>query len=250
MQSDIAFITDSHFGIGNSNKQLFEMMMEFYEKQFFPYLISNNITSVFHLGDVVNERGKIDLYILQELKQRFFKWFDQHHVHFYGLIGNHDLYYKNTMSHAFHIENLNEFEYVKYYDKPTIETIENYTFGIVPWVMDYSLFEVPKNVDIILGHFDIIGAKMNNSRESNEGLSPNIFKNIKMVLSGHYHSISKLHNIQYLGSPYQLTWNDFNENKGFWILDDSYSFTFHENVVCPKFVKIVYSENKIEVSGE
>ena len=40
-----------------------------------------------------------------------------------------------------------------------------------------------------------------------------------MVCTGHYHHKSTEKNINYLGSPYEMTWMDYEDPKGFHIID-------------------------------
>jgi hypothetical protein len=47
------------------------------------------------------------------------------------------------------------------------------------------------------------------------GMDASIFSKFKQVFSGHYHHKSKKGNIQYLGNPYQMFWNDYKDPRGF-----------------------------------
>ena len=246
----IAFFTDAHFGTQNSNKEIFETMMKFYETQFFPFLISKNIKEVIHLGDLMNDRAKIDLYLQQELKQRFFNWFEKNETKLHLLVGNHDLYFKNTLSHHYFKENVNEFKYIRYYDEISVLEIDPYIFVMVPWITGSMTDVKLPTGDICCLHGEIKGFNKVKGCECTDGIELSFFKSFQKILSGHFHLRQQQENCIYLGNPYQKDFNDFGEHKGFWTLDDSYSFTFHENVVCPKFVKIVYSDNKIEVIGD
>ena len=51
------------------------------------------------------------------------------------------------------------------------------------------------------------------------GLDCSIFKNYDSVWSGHFHHRSKRGNVQYLGNPYQMYWNDYKDKRGFHIYD-------------------------------
>ena len=41
------------------------------------------------------------------------------------------------------------------------------------------------------------------------------------IFSGHYHTPSQNKNIVYVGTPYQLTWNDYGDEKRFFVIDES-----------------------------
>lgn len=243
----IALITDLHFGFKNCSDKIFESQMMFFEEQFFPYLIEHDIKEVICAGDITHDRVSIDWKILNALKERFFSFFDNNGITFHLLIGNHDLLEKDSLDH--HSANTLFHGYSKlfYYNKITTIQIESYLVGFIPWQTDRTLV-LPK-ADILFLHADIIGAKMNSKKDSTKGFDPSIFKYYTKVFSGHYHSISKIGNVQYLGSPYQYDWGDCGEQRGFWILKDNYELEFIENKVSPKFVKLIYSEDEIELVG-
>ena len=64
------------------------------------------------------------------------------------------------------------------------------------------------------------------------------------MFSGHFHHKSERGNISYLGSPYEITWNDYNDPRGFHILDvDSRHLEFIQNPHSI-FHKIVYDDTR------
>ena len=90
----IALITDTHFGARNDNLNFNEYFYKFYEELFFPYLEENDITTVIHLGDVMDRRKFISYRIAKDFRERFLDRFQKINLHM--LVGNHDTYYKNT----------------------------------------------------------------------------------------------------------------------------------------------------------
>lgn len=215
--------------------------MEFFERQVFPYIVANEIEHVVSLGDVFHDRNKIDSYILQELRERFFGWFDRNAVTLHVVIGNHDTLYKNTLSHHM-LKNFSNFVRLKYYDEITVVEIGKYRIGMVPWVIDHHALVLPEDADIIVGHFECLSFPMMRGVEATKGLDPKVFKDFTLVLSGHFHIQSQKKNVYYLGSTQQLDWGDFCERKGFWLLKDNFQLEFIENSVNPKHVKIIYDE--------
>lgn len=71
-----------------------------------------------------------------------------------------------------------------------------------------------------------------------EGLSHDMFAKYERVWSGHYHTRSKAENIEYVGTPYEMTWQDAGDPKGFSIFDTisrqlefiQNPFTIHEKI--------------------
>ena len=71
---------------------------------------------------------------------------------------------------------------------------------------------------------------MHRGMQSNEGLNRDLFRKFAFTFSGHYHHRSSNNDIHYLGNPYELTWQDYNDPRGFHIFDlDDYTLQFIEN---------------------
>jgi len=238
----IPFITDTHFGNKSFNKTVFESMMLFFEEQFFPWCLKNNIKNVIHCGDLVHNRNIIDLWINQQIKNRFFKFFNDNNINLHILVGNHDLYYKSSMEINYLIENTREFNNIHVYNEQEKIQIGKYTFLMVPWVINTQEFKFKKSADICCGHFETIGFKMTANTYADDGFQIGDFEKFKLTFSGHFHIKSTKKNVYYLGTQYPITWNDYGETKGFYTLADDYKVKYIENKVNPKFLKLYYSE--------
>jgi DNA repair exonuclease SbcCD nuclease subunit len=77
---------------------------------------------------------------------------------------------------------------------------------------------------------------------NDHGMSPKIFEKFDQVFTGHYHHKSTSGNIHYLGAPYQMTWSDYGDTRGFHIYDSANRIL--EYVINPHemFHKIVYND--------
>ena len=85
-------------------------------------------------------------------------------------------------------------------------------------------------VEVVFGHFEIAGFTMHRGMTSEEGLSRDLFRKFEFTFSGHYHHKSDANDIYYLGNPYQLTWQDYGDPRGFHLFDiDSKELTFIQN---------------------
>jgi hypothetical protein len=51
------------------------------------------------------------------------------------------------------------------------------------------------------------------------GLESKVFDKFKLVFSGHYHTRSDNGTVFYLGNPYEMFWNDVNDERGFHLFD-------------------------------
>jgi DNA repair exonuclease SbcCD nuclease subunit len=237
----IALFTDSHFGIGNFNKQLFHYQLDYFKNDFFPYLVDNNIENVICLGDITHHRQFIDIYIQQKLEEEFFSFFEKNKIKLYIIAGNHDVFYKDTNEISY-IQLLKKFKNIVVIDKPKVITIDNVSVGFVPWGMEEYAPE-PSVVDVLCTHSEIGGVKINKYTTSkNSHLKLSDFKDYKLVLSGHYHTASKNGNVVYLGTPYQMDRNDYGERKGSYTFDGK-NLQLVENTSSPKFVNVKYFDD-------
>jgi len=118
----------------------------------------------------------------------------------------------------------------------------------VPWMCPSNENEIMRSIQtasqkILIGHFEIKGFEMYKGLPAHDGLDASIFDRFDLVLSGHFHKKSTSGNITYVGTPYEMTWSDYGDKKGFHILDtDTLELTFIENPY-HMFNKIWYSDD-------
>ena len=118
---------------------------------------------------------------------------------------------------------------------------------MIPWICadNYAdcLDEIKSTpAEICMGHFEISGFQMHKGMPSDEGLDRAMFRKFDMTLSGHYHHKSNADGIHYLGNPYEMTWQDYNDTKGFHIMDlNSRELKFIENPY-EMFHRIAYDD--------
>lgn len=221
--SKIAIITDTHFGIRNDSPLFVEYFLSFLEGQFFPYLKTNNIKTVIHLGDLMDRRKYINFFVLSQVKSRFVNYLKENNIEFHCIIGNHDTFFKNTNN----LNSVNELfgeAGFHIYDKPVCKLIEGFDFAIVPWINKENEKECldfikTARAAICLGHFELCGYEIMKGVLFEEGMDPNLLSRYEMVLSGHFHVKHNRGNVFYLGTPYQVTFNDLGSKKGFHIFD-------------------------------
>jgi DNA repair exonuclease SbcCD nuclease subunit len=220
---NIAFLGDTHFGARGDSQHFHEFFDKFYTNIFFPYLIENDIKTVIQLGDIFDRRKYSNHYTLAESKRYFFSRFDELGIELETLLGNHDLYYKESLSVSSSELFLKQFKNVNVIKHPT--QLQKLGISVIPWICKENYDNCLKFIKndtshMCVGHFEVDGFKMyQSSILSEHGLSPKIFSNYERVLSGHYHHASKKGNIEYIGTPYEMTWQDFGDQKGFRVYD-------------------------------
>jgi hypothetical protein len=118
---------------------------------------------------------------------------------------------------------------------------------MMPWICaenyDASMNTLKDtNATICMGHFEIEGFQMYRGAPSHDGLEPKMFNKFDLVFSGHYHHKSSRKNIHYLGNPYELTWQDFDDPRGFHIFDlKTHELEFIQNPN-KMFKKLIYDD--------
>lgn len=73
---------------------------------------------------------------------------------------------------------------------------------------------------ILYGHAAVLGAMMNNLRVDDAGIPIGAFVPFKHVFLGHYHGHQRIEpNVTYVGSPYQTSYAEAGQRKGFVVFD-------------------------------
>lgn len=230
----ICLLGDTHFGARNDSPHFHEFFKKFYNDVFFPYLRENNIDTIIQLGDVFDRRKYVNFNSLKMCKNYFFDVIDKE-FNSWMLIGNHDTYYKNTNDVNSPELLLNEYKNINIVNEPTEHTFDGVKFIMVPWICQENETDILKaiemsNASVVCGHFEIQGFEMHKGAVCDDGLDPKAFSSIELVISGHFHHKSKTRNICYVGTPYEMTWSDYNDEKGFHIFDtETRELTFIPN---------------------
>jgi len=168
------------------------------------------------------------------------------------VLGNHDTYYRNTNRLNSVQELLSDNDRIKIYDEPSVITFDSLDMGLVGWINsenhdEYCQFIEKCKAPILMGHFEINGYEVLRGVTFKGGLEKNIFDKFEMVLSGHFHSKHSKKNIFYLGTQYQITFNDLKDKKGFHTLDtETRDLEFVENET-RMFHSITYDDS-VDVS--
>lgn len=256
MNNKIAILGDTHFGFKKASGIFSNYFEDFLLNQFFPYLEENEITQVIQLGDLLDSRKYINAKTLKFVNEKYFKQFEDRKIHLFQMVGNHDVYYKNTnrINWIDNILSSNSYEYVTFCDKAETHEIFGEKFDIIPWINEeneHDIFKFMEGTDskYLFGHLELSGFELTPGHFAQHGHSTKPFKKYDKVISGHYHIRSKKGNITYAGIPYQLTWSDCDDKKGFWILDTKGNrLSFKEN---PKklFKRVEYDEDFIDLKS-
>jgi len=244
----IWFLSDTHLGVKNNSNDWINVMSSYFYEWFIP-LVKRNYEQgdiLIHLGDVFDSRQSINLKVLnlgisvfEELSLIFTDGI-------YVMAGNHDIWNKtsndiNSLKSIKWIPNVNVLE------EPETIKISDKSFLLMPWRKDHEaeseFLEQAGPHDVLCCHADIRGLKFNKFTRVETGASVEEFDKFKKVYSGHIHYAQKSGNINMLGSPYEITRSDMDNQKGITLLNVSdLKETYFPNDFSPKFKRFYFTD--------
>jgi DNA repair exonuclease SbcCD nuclease subunit len=245
----IAVITDTHYGAKKGSKNLHDYFELFYENIFFPTLEKYDVKSVIHMGDAFDSRKSIDYQSLEWSKRVVFDNLKKYDVHM--IIGNHDVYYKDTNNINSPDLLLKTYNNITTYKDPSEVKIGNLNILFLPWINKENQeksFELIKktNCKCAMGHLEFQGFRVNKQIIMEHGLDSKSFDKFDRVFSGHYHTRSDNGKIFYLGNPYEMYWTDVDDTRGFHIFDTETLELIPINNTYKLFYNIYYDDTPIQ----
>ena len=249
----IALITDQHLDGRKGSLAFWNYFQRFYDEIFFPTLEREGVKVIFDLGDTFDNRKSIDFNTLHRVRDNYFNRLSDYEVHM--ILGNHCTYYKNTNRINSPELMLRQYPNIRIYSEPKEILMGKKVFLMLPWINKENQEEVfglleRSDADVVCGHLELTGFEVTPGMKMDHGMDPGLFHRFKRVWSGHFHHKSKKGNIQYLGNPYQMFWNDYKDRRGFHIYDtESDRLKFVENPF-EIFDKIFYDDARVDYNKQ
>ena len=249
----IALITDQHLDGRKGSLPFWNYFQKFYDDVFFPTLEKEGVRVIFDLGDTFDNRKSMDFNTFHRVRENYFERLKPYNVHM--LLGNHCTYYKNTNRINSPELLLDQYKNIKIYSEPTEVLMGKKVFLMLPWINKENQEDVFRRLetseaDICCGHLELNGFEVTPGMKMDHGMDPSLFHRFKRVWSGHFHHKSKKGNVQYLGNPYQMYWNDYKDRRGFHIYDtESDRLKFVENPF-EIFDKIFYDDARVDYNKQ
>ena len=223
----IALLNDTHFGVRNDSMIFDDFLHKFYEETFFPYLEKHNIKTLIHLGDVVDRRKYINFKVADNFRKKFLNKLWDMKIDTHMLIGNHDIYFKNTNS----VNSLQQLCTAPdginepwIYEEPKVVDFDGLKILMLPWInpenqeQSFNMLNTA-NADVCMAHLDLNGFYMHENITQTHGYDKSIVKRFEKTFSGHFHTKNDDGQVFYLGSQYEMTWSDYGQTKYFHIFD-------------------------------
>jgi DNA repair exonuclease SbcCD nuclease subunit len=246
----ICLLGDTHFGIRNDSKVFHAFYEKFYSEVFFPTLEREGVNTIVQLGDLFDRRKYINFLSLTESRRYFFDECAKRNIHLHALIGNHDIFWRESIEVNSPNLLLKDYANITLWQKAGTLELDGVKFDMIPWICkenEEEIYEFVKNSSspVCVGHFELEGFDLMKGIPSHGGHSSEFLKNYTQVFSGHYHTRSQKNNVEYIGTPYELFWNDYKDKKYFVIYDTDTmktNYVVNPNVM---FHKINYDDSKL-----
>ena len=249
----IALITDQHLDGRKGSLAFWNYFQKFYDEIFFPTLEKEGIRTIIDLGDTFDNRKSMDYNTFNRVDTNYFQRLKDYEVHM--ILGNHCTYYKDTNKINSPELLLEKYRNIRVYSEPKEILLGGKVFLMMPWINSGNKEDCLRKIstseaDIMCGHLECDGFEVTPGMKFEGGFKLSQFKNFKRVWSGHFHHKSKHGNVQYLGNPYQMFWNDYKDTRGFHIYDtESDKLKFIKNPF-EIFDKIIYDDSSVDYNKQ
>ena len=248
-------IGDLHFGIKNNSVTWLESQIDFFEKQIFKIIDSENLDRIIFLGDVTDVRYGINQQVGIEVKNVIRKLAKKFKKDIYFVCGNHDYYspleefiHYNSYELLFGPEFLELYPNLHFVTEEPLFTEDGSLFLPFYWTENPDHFDellytykFGYEVKAIYCHADLTcwpGARITALKGC-------------PIYSGHIHyivedNIGNLHNV---GAALALTFNDVNQERFVYIAEDYKIVKRVKNIVTPQF-KQLYNEKIFDANED
>lgn len=209
---------------------------------------TNKIDIIIFAGDLFHDREKIDILVYLRTFEILEKYLSDSKLNLYLLVGNHDMWSDKKWD-VTSVRPLSALAGVTVIDKPCTVSILGHDIDFLPYTknpLDY--LNQFKKRNFLIGHLALDGAKTNHHHNvysdvviEHDGdmtiLDSSIFSDWRRVWLGHYHFGQEIsHNVEYIGSPLQLTFGEAFTDKHIIIWDlDSNEKTYVKNNFSPQY---------------
>ena len=265
--------TDLHLGLKSASKSRLAIGIQAV-KEVIAYASKHDIKNVLFLGDWNHVRVSTENNVLNvsyKLMQALSK-----HANVYCILGNHDIYMKNSTD-VNSMVIFKDLPNVHVISKTEVVYVNGKKSAFVPWLGDLLSFQ-PEELDMMFGHFDVshkylvksyiedhsapmmTSAHIQDDLENSQLLANATLSTKKndagdyvgnfvdvvnrngIIFSGHIHGrrefIAKGRKFILVGDPYQQNLGEIGNKCGFYVLNEDFSYEFHEITSTPKHVSL------------
>lgn len=218
----LIFVGDPHAQPSNLKdcEKIIELVIETQQKE--------QASTLVLAGDLFHTHAVLRLEVVNFWKRAATLLSKQGFSKIYALVGNHDMAGDKQTEHKMSaLDVLKDIPGVVVVDRP----ISNgYNMGFLPYYSDNTKFiEATKEAyelgaRILFCHQTFDGSKFDNGFYAPGGVDQNLLPAFDQIVSGHIHTSQTIGKVFYPGTPKWDTLSDANEDKGIWVLSDSWKF--------------------------
>lgn len=243
-------IGDTHFDMRRSNQTMQEAFhgnFAKFLKDIFQYCDDHKVKTIVQMGDLFDVRASVGLWAMDWFIKEFRNEIVKRRIHCYVIVGNHDIRAKESIVINSPMIMLSKFkDNFTVVDRPLDIMIDDMECLLVPWICKENEEEIYSSIDAsdakyLFGHFELNGFEMYKGQPARSHHDHKRLAKFDKVFSGHFHHRSIKDNIIYVGTPWEMTWQCFNDQKGVHELKKD-KLTFIENPYV-MYNKIIYSDD-------
>ena len=249
-------IGDLHFGIKSNSVTWLESQLEFFDKQIFKTIEEKEIKRVIFLGDVSDIRYSINQQVGIELQKKFREMVNKFpDIMFYIVAGNHDYYSPLEEFARYNVyEMIFSEEFLQIHKNLVIVNNDPLLTDDGCLMLPWYWTENPDHIDELLYNYDfsndIKAIFCHTDLTTWPGARIASFKNTP-IYSGHIHFIveDQLCNLHNIGAALPLTFNDVNQDRYIYLLEDYKIIEKIKNVTTPQFRR-AYNEQIFDLKDD
>ena len=203
-------------------------------------IAANENRGILFLGDFWHHRGALPVETLNEIIRELAKWTQPTIM----LVGNHDQVNVNGSVHALEVLRMCNPEKICVFDEPRVwrgamwlpyrkdqemmrRTVEELMERHSKKRSSNVAVAVEEEIKTVFCHADVMGANVNQTFQMKNGVdSKETFsEGIESIISGHYHKphfVERDSRVRYVGSPYQISRAEKNQEKHLLFLNDKW----------------------------
>ena len=255
--SKILLFSDAHIHSHKNSQRRLQHCLEALE-WVFKIAIDNNIDDVVFLGDLFQDREKIQVLPYQLTYEIINKYCGKNglNINLYLLVGNHDMWFadKSDISSVYPFGSI---ENVRVISKCETLNIAGLNIDFLPFTLNppKSLQIFKNRSPVLCGHIALDGAQLNTFFKTQADVSveydgdmvkvdSTLLKDWQRVFLGHYHGEQRIGHVEYIGSPLQLNFAEAFQKKHIIILDtEDLSTEYVENTFSPRH--LILTEDQV-----
>ena len=235
-----AYFGDIHFG-RKANSIVHNQDCINYITWFCEQVQENNCDYICFLGDWNENRSALNIHTLKYTYEGA-KMIDNLGLPVYFLLGNHDLYYRNSRD-VHSVIHFDEFKNFNIIDTPTV--VEDILFCPYLFHEEYPSLSDYLDVPFWAGHFEFKGFIITGYNITMPtGPDASNFRKPDHIVSGHFHKRQIRDNVVYIGNTFPMDFGDAGDTeRGMMVYDHHEDSMWFENWdACPRYTKVLLSD--------